>query len=66
MGWREECTNLLKVHIQKATEPKEIREIGQAMSRLQPYEYEEVMGQPTAGSAKKVKQKKWVLSKKGK
>ncbi len=38
--WQKECTAVLKTHLAKATEPKEIREISNALSSMQPYEPE--------------------------
>jgi len=71
-GWREKATAVLKEALQGATEPKEIREISNALSSLQPYESEGATAQPMpvriVGKPKaRRKGKRWVPpSKRGK
>jgi len=68
MGWREDATAVLKKALTAATEPKEIREISNALSSIQPYEEMGVRERPMAVRVvnKPKAKKKWVLPKKGK
>ena len=38
MGWRDDATKVLKKALVGATQPKEIREISNALSSMQPYD----------------------------
>jgi len=68
MGWREDATAVLKKALVGATEPKEIREISNALSSMQRYEESPSASPMPVRIVKpaKSKKKRWTFPKKAK